>query len=283
MLLAAIDLGAYGMSYAVYPQSARFDGYLASIPHPPAIPDGRLALDLLAPNQPGLHVGNEMLLLGHERADGYAGLEPSRQLDYRQSAALRAAGVAYVAPTANLADRAALARIPRSTTSGQLTSAGWLAIEAMPKAHLVSRTLISADPARDISRIPLESTVLVEEPLNLTPGLEGQATIVSDRPGDIRVAVNSPTRQLIVLAESFHRGWQATINDQSRPIIRVNGDFMGCIVEPGRSDAHFEFRPASLTYGRWLSVFGVGLMVAATLRGTLTRSVSEESRRVSPR
>jgi hypothetical protein len=287
MLLAAIDLGAYGMSYAVYPQTARFDEYLAAIPQPPSVPAGRLALDLLAPNQPGLHVGNQLLLLGYERADGYAGLEPSRQLDYRQTAALRASGVGCVAPTANVADRGSLTSIARPTSPGEATSAaesnGWFAIEPLPKARLVTRALISADPAGDISRIQLESTALVEEPHNLSPSQLGMATIVVDRPGDIRVAVNSPSRQLLVLAESFDRGWQATINGQSRPIMRINGDFMGCIVEPGQSDAHFEFRPASLRYGRWLSVFGLGLIVAAALRAALPRRISEIARRAIPR
>jgi hypothetical protein len=282
MLLAAIDLGAYGMSYAVYPQTDRFEVYLASIPHPPAVPAGRIALDLIAPNQSGLHVGNEMLLFGYERADGYAGLEPLRQLDYRQTAALRVAGVGCIAPTANVANRGALTSIARPMSLGEATSAaesiGWLAIEPLPKVRLVTGALISADTARDISRIPLESTVLVEEPLNLTPGPLGKATIVVDRPGGIRVAVNSPSRQLLVLAESFDRGWQATINGQSQPIIRVNGDFMGCIVEPGQSDALFEFRPASLRYGRWLSVFGLGLIVAAALRAALPRRFSEIAR-----
>ncbi len=269
ILLAAVDLGSYGLSYAVYPKSVKYDDYQASIPRPPVPPPQRLALDLLAPNQPGLHAGNQLLLVGYQRADGYAGLEPLRKLDYREPAALRVAGVDWIAPTANLADRAA------ATTD-------WLAINGLPKARLVSQCVVSTDPAHDIARIPLESTALVEQPLDLAAGAPGKAKIVADRPGDIRVAVESPDRRLLVLAESFHSGWEAAIDGQPRPVVRVNGDFMGCVVEPGKSEIHFKFHPASLRYGRWLSFLGLGLIVTAALRGTLTQSVSEESRSVQP-
>jgi Bacterial membrane protein YfhO len=267
MLMSAIDLGTYGMSYAVYPQSATLDEYLASIPRPPGPPRQRVALDLLAANQSGLHAGNQMLLRGYERADGYAGLEPLRQLDYRQTAARRLAGVEWVARDADIADRKAL---PGSMTDR------WLRIEnPLPRARLVSHVAQSTDPQRDLTIIPFESSALAEQPLELNPGLPGTATILADRPGDIRIAVDSPSRQLLVLAESLHAGWQATIDGQPRPVLRVNGDFMGCVVNAGKSEIHFEFRPASLRYGRWLSILGLGLIGAAMLAVTLTRSVSE--------
>jgi hypothetical protein len=267
MLMSAVDLGTYGMSYAVYPQSATLDEYLASIPRPPGPPCQRVALDLLAANQSGLHAGNQMLLRGYERADGYAGLEPLRQLDYRQTAALRLAGVEWVVRDADIADRKAL---PGPTTDR------WLRVKnPLPRARLVSHVAQSTDPQRDLTNIPFESSALAEQPLELNPGLPGTATILADRPGDIRIAVDSPSRQLLVLAESLHAGWQATIDGQPRPVLRVNGDFMGCVVNAGKSEIHFEFRPASLRYGRWLSILGLGLIGAAMLAVTLTRSVSE--------
>ncbi len=263
ILLAAVDLGAYGLSYAVYPQSVKCDDYLASIPRPPVLPPRRLALDLLSPNQPGLHAGNQLLLLGYQRADGYAGLEPQRRLDYRELAALRVAGVDWIAPTVNLEGRG---------------STDWLSINGLPKARLLTQSLVTTDPAHDISRIPLESTALVEPPLELTAGVQGTAKIVADRPGDIRVVVDAPSRQLLVLAESFHAGWEATVDGQSLPVVRVNGDFMGCVVPAGQSEVRFAFRPASLRYGRWLSFLGLSLIVTATLRSRLPRRFSSESR-----
>ena len=73
MLLAGLDLAAYGMSYAVYPQTATFEQYVAAIPGPPSSAGQRVALDLVAANQSGLHAGNQLLLAGRPRIDGYAG------------------------------------------------------------------------------------------------------------------------------------------------------------------------------------------------------------------
>ncbi len=255
---SAIDLGTYGMSYAVYRETPPLDRFLAFQPCPPGTADGRLALDLASPIRPALHAGNQLLLRGYRRADGYAGLEPASQLDYRQTAALRIAGVQWVAEGAHLAERSALSP----------ATPGWLAVSSpLPRARLVSQVVESKDPAIDIARIRLESTALVEQPLDLEPGPKGIAEISTDQPGDIRLVIESPSRQLLVMAERYHAGWQATASGKPLTILRVNGDFMGCIVGPGRSDIEFQFRPPSLQWGRWLSLLGLGLVgVVAVLR-----------------
>jgi Bacterial membrane protein YfhO len=267
ILLSAVDLATYGMSYAVFPQTAVFDRYVASVPVPPGPATRRIALDLVSANRSGLHAGDQSLLLGWKRADGYAGLEPSRQLDYRQTVALRLAGVGWVAVGADAADRAAF----------QPASPDWLQIaNPLPRARLVTQAVVSTDPARELTGIPLESTALVEQSIDLQAGRPGTALIVADRPGDIRIAVNSPTRQLLVLAESYHSGWQATSGDERRTIMRVNGDFMGCPVEPGKGEIHFRFRPASLRYGEWLSILGLGF-IAATLLHSIRSGIRQNS------
>jgi hypothetical protein len=255
-LLSAIDLGTYGMSYAVYSHTAVLDRYVASIPTPPGAAGGRVALDLAPANRPGLHAGNQLLLAGWMRVDGYAGLEPARQLDYRQTAALRAAGVGWVAEDADLANRASL----------ELAAPRWLRIEnPVPRVRLVAEAIVAADPARDISKTQLETTALVERRLPLQPGRPGKVELLADQPGEIRLSVDSPGRQLLVLIESFHSGWEATTGGEPLPIVRVNGDFMGCVVTPGTSEIEFRFRPASLRFGAWISILGVSLIAAATV------------------
>src|SRR5262249_51347974 len=72
----------------------------------------------------------------------------------------------------------------------------------------------------------------------------------------------SPTRQLLVISESHHRGWQVKIDGQPQPVLRVNGDFLGCVVPQGKHHSQFRFRPTSLQVGAWLSALGVVLAVA---------------------
>ena len=101
ILLAAIDLGAYGMSYSVYPHPQSLADYRAETPAPPGPPLHRAAVDAMLPDQPGLRAGDRLLLTGWKLADGYAGLEPARQLDYRQPAALRGQDVGWIAAGAS--------------------------------------------------------------------------------------------------------------------------------------------------------------------------------------
>ena len=173
ILLSAVDLGTYGLSYAVYPGAEDFQHYVAAVAAPPGPAGGRVALDLMPANRPGLHVGDQVLLSGWNRIDGYAGLAPARRLDYRQTAALRVAGVDWVAAAANLADRGGLGAV----------HGDWIKVQdPLPRARLVCRAVATTDPARDIGAIPLESTALVEQPVALPTGHSGSVKILAERP-----------------------------------------------------------------------------------------------------
>jgi hypothetical protein len=263
VMLMAADLGAYGLSYAVYPHALEFDQYIAATSVPPGPPDGRVAADLMEPNQPGLRQGDAILLRGWNRVDGYAGLAPARQLDYHGAAALRVAGAGWIAADVAVPGL----EIPRRSF------AAWLPLPdpPLPRARLVTNLVASLDPAHDLGRIPLETTALVspasKAAIELDSAPSGTVTIVEDRPGLIRLRTDAPGRQLLVISENFHPGWIATLAGKQQPIVRVNGDFMGCVVGPGQADLHLEFRPTSLIAGRRLSAFGLSLWMAVVLIG----------------
>ena len=97
-----------------------------------------------------------MILRGWNRADGYAGLEPQRLLDYKKLSALRVAGVRWVrrGPTTN--DIQGL--IPRDDD--------WFEVpNPLPRVRLVNRTITSKDPAADINTIDIDSEALSDVPL----------------------------------------------------------------------------------------------------------------------
>ena len=250
VLLAAADLGCYGMSYATYPQAERFEAYVDRARTPSAVPGGRVLADLPQVDGSGLRTGNQMTLAGWRRADGYAGLEPARKLDYRQLPALRAAGVRWV---------------KRSETTDAIAGllehdARWLEVpEPLERVRLVTQAQASEDPARDIGRIPLESVALVEEPLALPRGLPGGATLVGERPGKLHVRVDCFTAQLLTVAESYHPGWRARVDGRAQPVLRANGDFLGCVVHPGEHEVVLEFRPRCVRNGFIVSCLGLTL------------------------
>ena len=251
ILLAAADLGWYGLAYSVYPRSAFLQDYVASAQTPPGRPDGRVVASLYDVDEPGLRTGDLMTLAGWSRADGYAGLEPCRRLDYRLLPALRVAGVHWVRRDPSTAEIAGL-------KSGDDM---WLRVpDPLPRVRLVTHAQTSDDPARDIGRIHCESTVLSEVPLGLPVSTPGTAVVSAYRPGRFDIEVECPASQLLSVAESYHPGWRATVDGRPSEVYRINGDFMGCAVGPGKHDVVLAFDPESLRRGRQTSLLGLAML-----------------------
>lgn len=253
VLFAAADLATYGLTNSFYSQTLPLQQFAAATPAPPGPAIGRVAVDLAAPNPRVLHAGDRLLLSGWNLADGYAGLEPARTLDNHQIAALRAAGVIWVSANANVADADSKARGP--------SLPGWTRVTgSLPRAKLFAEAKASTDPADDISQIDLESTLLVEQPIQLDSGRAGTVAVVEDRPGRIRLQTEAPAERLLFVSESFHPGWKCWVDGRPAPVLRVDGDFLGCLLRGGTRQVGFEFLPDSVRYGRLLSAFGLGLL-----------------------
>ena len=314
VVLAAIDLGAYGLSYAVYRDTYHLQDYIADTRAPQSQPGERVALDLARPNDEAIKVGNQILLRGFSRIDGYAGLVPARRLDYRQPAALRAAGVVAVSEDARIAE----------SDNPPMASDGWLQIgKPMPRARLVRSYRATDEPAAEISHIDLEKEVLIElaDLQFVAAGLASRssalsddlpsgdfANFVSDRPGAMVIDVDASGPAILVVGESYHRGWTVEITEtgtvpaQGRRlhepntvpargrrlrgentgpardgrspeprVMRINGDFLGCLVPVGHWTVEFRFAPTSLRYGRLISVCGLGLIVILAAAATWRR------------
>jgi hypothetical protein len=251
ILLTALDLGAYGLSYSVYPYCPRMNDYIAQVRTPPESAEGRVVTCLYRYDEPGLRTGDQMILRGWSRADGYAGLEPQRLLDYKKLSALRVACVRWVrsGPTTN--DIQGL--IPRDD--------GWLEVpDPLPRVRLVNRTIVSENPAADIDKIAVDSEALTDVPLVFPSEKTGSAALIEDLPGRLSIKTETPAAQMLVIAESYHAGWKATVNGSPAQVYRINGDYLGCVVGPGTQMASLQFQPASLRTGRLISFVGLGFL-----------------------
>jgi hypothetical protein len=211
-----------------------------------------------------LHSAPLTITMRHVRlATGYVALAPVRHLDAdlhagssRPVEALRVANIAY--------------------------AYGERLESPLRRARLVAHLRASSDVTRDIGHIDPARVALVEpEATKALPPLSGEpghALILTDRPGDILVETSAPAPQLFVLSESYHPGWRATI-DATTPceIIRVSGDFMGCVVPEGVHEVHLRFDPKSLRDGKRATLAAAALTIAlylAAIRRAPTPSAS---------
>jgi uncharacterized membrane protein YfhO len=69
----------------------------------------------------------------------------------------------------------------------------------------------------------------------------------------------------MVLTERFHDGWRADLSGQAAAPIRVNGDFLGCVVPAGTHDVTLTFAPSSVRRGAALTAVGLVLTIGAAL------------------
>jgi hypothetical protein len=191
---------------------------------------------------------------GIKFTEGFTSFNPLRRLDYQETAALRLAGVVWVQ-----------GRKPDATD--------WEPVpDPLPRVRLVSQARFSSDPKVDLADVDPATTALVDTELGLPGGPAGSARILSDRPGSITVATEAPSRQLLVVSESFFPGWKVSVDGgPARPALRVYGDFFGCVVDAGSHRAEFTFDPPDLRIGMRISVTVVTL-IAAGLVLLLVRS-----------
>ena len=200
---------------------------------------------LVRGNYPNLY-----LLANHRLLDGYVAIAPSRQLDYHEPNALRVAQVEYAH-----ADFFKGLPVPEGA---EPRDRGWFRLPgALPRARLVGSAQVSASPAVDIAQLDVTQAALVTRQLHVGGGAAGTVRIRGDSPGDITLDVDAPSPQLLVVSESFHEGWHATIDGQSGPVERVNGDFIGAVAPAGSHVVRLQFRPVHLIVGRYASAFGV--------------------------
>ena len=292
VVLTAVDIGAYGLSYAVYPHTAELKQYVAAASQPPlgSPPTSGTVRIAMNAGVPGRNFGNQPLLAGYSRVDGYTGLVPSKALDYTRDDVLRLAGVSWVLEPAQHQPEAqargeqpkpqahargtqhkpdAQARGTQHKPEAQAREPRSVAPLIRPSATFSRREKGAGTPDakargalvwRQIDD-PLPRVRLVARGKR---DRAGTASLTRDEPGAIDVSTDAATQQLLVINESYHRGWQATINGTPAAVLRVDSDFVGCSAGAGEHRMEFRFRPASLAAGKLLSCLGLSLMMCLT-------------------
>ncbi len=133
-------------------------------------------------------------------------------------------------------------------------------------ARAVKRIL---DPAFDLRNIAVSSEPLAGLPAQ-PPRAAQAAQIVEDGNQRVVVRAQAEAPALLVLADQWYTGWEATVDGTPAPIVRANAVLRGVSLAPGQHEIVFEFRPPALLVGGVLSILGLAL-VAVLFIGTLRR------------
>jgi hypothetical protein len=152
----------------------------------------------------------------------------------------------------------------------------------LPRARLFTRyevmnenqaLLRVLDPAFDPSR----AVVLTREPDRpMSADAEpGTAEIVEDTGNrlEVRVACDSP--RILLLADTYHPGWEAEVDGTRVPVLEANYAFRAVTVPAGVHRVVWRFRHPGAAAGAWLGVAG---LIACAVLGTAALASRKRAR-----
>jgi membrane protein YfhO len=143
----------------------------------------------------------------------------------------------------------------------------------LPRAILVSEWIVVPrsraiaailDPALDPSR-----TAVLEEGASgrakppWSPG-QGSVRIRSREAGRIALHVVAPGDAVLVVFNTFERGWRATVDGKPQPVLAADAAFQGIRLAPGEHVVGLEYKPRGLAAGIAAAALGVlGVVICA--------------------
>jgi Bacterial membrane protein YfhO len=96
---------------------------------------------------------------------------------------------------------------------------------------------------------------VVEQALGVRSG-RGAVKFVRDHAADMQLRVNLARRSLVVVANSFQKGWHVSVDGNERSLVRVDGVLQGVVVPAGRHSVDLTYRTPGLMEGAVLSFIG---------------------------
>jgi hypothetical protein len=141
----------------------------------------------------------------------------------------------------------------------------------LPRAIVVPEAVVVAR-SRAVSAVlddrldPLRTAVLEEgKSLAADPRWRSAASsvrLVSHGPGRLRLAATLPGEGVLVVFNTFEKGWRAMVDGRAKPVVPADAAFQGVRLPPGKHDVELSYRPRGLAIGTAaaaLGLLGVGL------------------------
>jgi hypothetical protein len=138
----------------------------------------------------------------------------------------------------------------------------WLVHGAQPVAGAEEALRRLADPdfdPRTTVLVPADFAAGAAAPAAALPGESVQVVAYGAERVVLRADVRSPA--LLVLADAYFPGWQATVDGAAAPILRANLMFRAVALAPGTHEIIFSYAPAVWRTGAAISLAGLTLLL----------------------
>ena len=219
------------------------ENYVASARTPPGKPDGRVVASLLHFDQPGLRTGDLMTFAAGtgptampvSSRTGNSTTPPARPARGRRSlGSERSRPTPHRRPEAATrplagGPQSAASRVPLVTQDQDRAVDPRSTSPKIAPNHGPQRS--SAQPCRHRSR--------------------ARPTLKAERPGRLEIDVDCPARAIAGRGRKLSPRLARLVDGDPQAVYRVNGDFMGCVVGPGKHRVMLSFQPASLGAAGW--------------------------------
>jgi hypothetical protein len=129
---------------------------------------------------------------------------------------------------------------------------------ALPRVSVPQRVEEVADDAERLRKLAApdfdpRAVAFVETPVTLPSACSGTAEIVSEIPTRVTVSAKMQTPGLVLLADSWDKGWRARVNGKPAPILRADHALRGVVVPAGEATVEFRYEPRVFAIGLWLA------------------------------
>lgn len=146
---------------------------------------------------------------------------------------------------------------------------------ALPRVRLVDRARVEPERRRALRQLasgeasPAEITLVdraPSEPIAPGAGAPGVASIIGERPERVEIATDAPRATLLVLADLYYPGWEATVDGAPAEILRANSLFRAVAVPAGAHRVVFRFVSPPYRRGVWLALAGIAAAIVLSAR-----------------
>ena len=238
-------------------------------------------------SDPGVLPPNTGMVSGLRALDGYDGMDPASFNGYRayalqpgvqallgwnargvdlDSAAFRLFGVGMLALAAPMEHPGwELVAGPDQSERAEC----WLyrATDPLPRAFCVPRAVPKAEVLADLAAFDPRTMAFLEDSgwQAERPFTRADVRELEWSNNLVRLAADLDGDGLLVLTEQHFPGWRVEVDGQLRELLRVDSIFRGVVLEAGRHEILFRYRPGSLTLGLALTLIAAGVLSALAL------------------